>query len=135
MRPRCSPLRILVVEDEWLIADLVEAELRDAGFEVVGPASNARMALALVDHEQFDAAVLDVSLGGGYSFVVAEALAERGIPFFFTTGYVNADLPSAFRNYQVLTKPFRAGSLAAHVKTDLVPPARQRCQVDRAAEV
>ena len=105
--------RILVVEDEMMIAMLVEDMLSELGCAVVGPAHALDAALELARTESsLDAALLDVNLGGQPVFAVADALRERGVPAIFSTGYGDAGLREVDRGAQVLQKPFRAGDLA-----------------------
>ena len=105
--------RILVVEDEMMIAMLVEDMLAELGCSVVGPAHALEAALNLARTEQgIDAALLDVNLGGQPVFAVADALREKGVPAIFSTGYGDAGLRDVDRGSQVLQKPFRAGDLA-----------------------
>jgi CheY-like chemotaxis protein len=105
--------RILVVEDEMMIAMLVEDMLAELGCSVVGPAHALEAALNLARTEQgIDAALLDVNLGGQPVFAVADALREKGVPAIFSTGYGDAGLRDIDRGSQVLQKPFRAGDLA-----------------------
>ena len=105
--------RILVVEDEMMIAMLVEDMLSELGCSVVGPAHALDVALNLARTEQgLDAALLDVNLGGQPVFAVADALREKGVPAIFSTGYGDAGLRDIDRGSQVLQKPFRAGDLA-----------------------
>src|SRR5690348_9428474 len=80
-------LRILVVEDNFLVADTICEILADRGCEVVGPAPSLERGWKLAREEALDGAVLDVNLSGEVSFPLAKALAERGIPFLFLTGY------------------------------------------------
>src|SRR6202045_5470871 len=87
-----SPLsgrRVLVVEDETMVAWLLEDMLADLGCAVVGPAAHVNQALAMLDAEAIDAAVLDVNLQGQKSYPIADAIAARGVPFAFSTGYNN----------------------------------------------
>ena len=105
--------RILVVEDELMIAMLVEDMLADLGCTVVGPAHTLDAALKLVESEgQIDAALLDVNLAGQPVFPVADALRARHVPPIFSTGYGEAGLREADAGAPVLQKPFRAGDLA-----------------------
>ena len=76
-KPRC---RVLVVEDEAMIAMLVEDMVLDFGSEVVGPVANLNDAIALAQTAELDAAILDINVGGSVIFPVAEILSERGIP-------------------------------------------------------
>lgn len=101
-----SPRRILVVEDEALVAMLVEDALLDAGFEVIGPARTVAQALEMLAAESPSAAVLDLNLAGESSGAVADALAARGVPFVVATGYGAAGLPQGHRGVPVLPKPY-----------------------------
>jgi DNA-binding response OmpR family regulator len=103
--------RILVVEDEALVAMLVEDALIDAGFAVIGPARSVSQALELLKAEPLDAAVLDLNLGGENSVSVADALAARGIPFLVATGYGAAGLPAHLKHIPVLPKPYDPADL------------------------
>ena len=99
--------RILVVEDESLVAMLLETILEDMGATPVGAIATVEEALALVasDHD-LDAALLDVNVAGREVFPVAEALKARGIPFVFSTGYGEGGLPDAWRGQATIQKPF-----------------------------
>jgi CheY-like chemotaxis protein len=98
--------RILVVEDEPLIAMDIGASLSDAGCEVVGPAPSIESAKALIAAADFDAALLDANLGGRPADELAAALTRLNIPFIFVTGYGREGLPEAFRQGPVISKPF-----------------------------
>lgn len=111
--------RVLVVEDEMLVAMNLEDTLVDLGAEVVGPAMRLDTALELARIEQFDVAVLDINLHGGRSYPVAEALRERGLPFVFATGYGHAEGAEAFSDVAILVKPYRAEELADALKSAL----------------
>jgi CheY-like chemotaxis protein len=87
MTSALSGRRVLVVEDEMMVAWLLEDMLADFGCAVVGPAAGVNQALAMLDAEAFDAAVLDVNLKGQKSYPIADTLAARGVPFVFSTGY------------------------------------------------
>jgi CheY-like chemotaxis protein len=99
-------LRILVVEDEAAISLLLEDMLLDFGCELVGPAARLSSALDIASRETIDLAILDVNVAGEPIYPVAEALAERGVPFVFSTGYGSAGIKDAFRDRPVLQKPF-----------------------------
>jgi CheY-like chemotaxis protein len=103
--------RVLVVEDEMVVAMLVEDMIADLGYEVAGIVSRVDDAMKLVDSEGFDVAVLDVHLNGRLIFPFADALAERHIPFVFATGYGERGIPREHSNWPVLQKPFRAEDL------------------------
>lgn len=103
--------RVLIVEDESLVATMVEDYLLDVGYEVIGPAGTVDAALDLVEHVDFDVAVLDINLAGTRSYPVAEALEARGIPYLFLTGYDRFSIPEPFRQRYGLQKPFRMRDL------------------------
>ncbi|WP_349368970.1 response regulator [Salinarimonas sp.] len=98
--------RALVVEDEVLVAMMLEDTLDTLGYAVVGPAHRLRDGLAAVEREAIDVAVLDVNLDGARSLPIADALAARGIPFVFATGYGEAGLAGAHPDAPVVRKPF-----------------------------
>jgi len=104
-------LRILVVEDEAAISLLLEDMLLDFGCEVIGPAARLSAALDAVAREQVDLAILDVNVAGEPIYPVAEALAQRSIPFVFSTGYGSAGIRDSFRDRPVLQKPFAQNDL------------------------
>jgi CheY-like chemotaxis protein len=106
-------LRLLIVEDEMLVAMNIEDMLLDLGHEVAGIASRLEPALALAREAQLDAAILDVNLAGERSFAVADLLSERGIPFLFATGYGLQGIDERYRGRPVLQKPFRTHDLDA----------------------
>ena len=88
--------RLLLVEDEYLIAADLAFKLERAGVEVIGPVGTVEGALELVrDQGGLDGALLDVNLGGERVFPVADALADQGVPFIFTTGYDASIVPTA----------------------------------------
>ena len=101
-----EPRRILIVEDESLVAMLLETILEDMGCTPVGPASSIDEGLRLAASEQLDGALLDVNVAGRQIFPVAEALRERGVPFVFSTGYGEGGLPDEWRGQRTIQKPF-----------------------------
>ena len=104
--------RILVVEDEMIVAMLIEDILTDAGVAVVGPAARVSRALELLEEETaLDGALLDLNLAGEITTPVAEALRSRGIPFAFATGYGAAGVPDTFAGQPLLQKPFQEHDL------------------------
>jgi CheY-like chemotaxis protein len=104
--------RILIVEDEPVIAMLLEEILTDNGFEIAAIASTVEQAMALAGSLELDGALLDVSLGEDDVFPVARVLDERGLPFAFTTGYGAAGLPTEWETRPVFTKPYDIQLLA-----------------------
>jgi DNA-binding response OmpR family regulator len=112
MTDASPPRRVLVVEDEMMIAMMLEDMLADMGHEVVGVAPNLKTALVMAQGEQFDVAILDINLAGERSFPVAEVLRTRGLPFLFATGYGTLGLEDPFREVHTLKKPFQMTDLA-----------------------
>ena len=100
--------RILIVEDEPIIAMEMIDVISQAGCVPVGPAANVRSALAQIRDEEFHAALLDANLDGEPADGIAAALTRRGISFAFVTGYGRDSLPEAFRQAPLLAKPFNA---------------------------
>jgi len=99
--------RILVVEDESLVAMLLETILEDMGCQPVGAYSTVDEALkVLEDGVEIDGALLDVNVAGREVFPVAEALKARGLPFVFSTGYGEGGLPESWRGNPTIQKPF-----------------------------
>ena len=101
--------RVLIVEDEFLVAAMLEDELIDHGAVVVGPAASLQEALRLAAAGEFDVAVLDWNLDGESSAPLGEMLRAAGIPFVISTGY--GAVPANFAEYQVLSKPYDPGEL------------------------
>jgi CheY-like chemotaxis protein len=105
-----SPLRdrrILVVEDEYLIAMTLSEHLEEVGSTVVGPVSSVEKAIkAIESNQQIDAAVLDLNLGGAMAYPVADALLARNIPFIFTSGYEGDALRERYPQIKNCLKPY-----------------------------
>jgi DNA-binding NtrC family response regulator len=107
-----SGRRVFVVEDEMLVAWLMEDMLVELGCVVIGPAVRVDEALRMIETSAIDLAVVDVNLNGERSFPVADALAERGVPFAFSTGYHIDSLPAQYRGFPMLRKPFARSKLS-----------------------
>ena len=121
MNSRLSGRKVLVVEDEMIVVWLLEDMLVDLGCAIVGPANSVNQALAMIDAEAFDAAVLDVNLDGQMSYPVADALTARGMPFVFSTGYDKDTLRDGYRTFPVLQKPFHRSELGDALAKLLTP--------------
>ena len=98
--------RILIVEDEFLLAVLIEETLQSFGCETIGPFTKLELGLKASRQESFDLAILDINLNGTMAYPLADELLSRGIPFLFLTGYAAKDLPEAYRSLNRLQKPF-----------------------------
>jgi DNA-binding response OmpR family regulator len=108
--------RILVVEDESMIALYIAEILEDHGFKVVGPVATLSGAIALARRERLDGALLDVNILGGRVDNVAEILNRRGVPFIFVTANGRDDLPERFTNTTLVGKPFNPSNLIREIK-------------------
>lgn len=112
MSQALSGRRVLIVEDESLVAMLLETILEDMGCTTVGPASTVDEGLTIVaDGETLDAALLDVNVAGSQVFPVARALKDRGVPFVFSTGYGEGGLPDEWRGQSTIQKPFTEAAI------------------------
>ena len=118
---------MLVVEDEALVGIMIQECLTEFGFQIVGPVCTASDALQAAKDGNFDAAILDINLGDGMVYQVAEILVRRQVPFVFVTGYDADSVDSRFREIPVLQKPVEREMLqklfaqgANHAMTGLV---------------
>jgi len=102
---RIDKPRVLVVEDEALVGIMIQECLTELGFQIVGPVCTASDALQAAKDGAFDAAILDINLGDGMVYQVAEILSRRHVPFVFVTGYDADSVDSRFRHIPVLQKP------------------------------
>ena len=108
--------RVLVVEDEVLVAMAVEGLLEDLGCDVAATCAHLDEALRRAAAEPVDFAILDLNLDGKRSFAVADILRARGVPFVFATGYDVATLDGAYADQPTLAKPFMPGDLERVLK-------------------
>lgn len=108
-----SGRRVLVVEDEMMVLLNIEDMLADLGCATIFAAATVESALAIVAKERVDFAILDVNLNGQKSYGIADALAPRGIPFVFSTGYSDKRIEARFDDRPVLEKPYNEKELAA----------------------
>ena len=96
---------MLLVEDEALVAMMIQECLTESGHSVIGPISRAADALQAAKEVEFDAAILDINLGDGMAYPVADIVAARGVPFVFVTGYEADTVDERFSHVPVLQKP------------------------------
>jgi CheY-like chemotaxis protein len=122
--PDLAGRRVLVVEDEMLVAMLVEDILAQLGCTVVGPAARIAEALPMARSEALDCAFLDVNVAGERVFPVAAALAERRVPFVFVSGYGEDALEAPFADRPALRKPFPPSEIEAVLRRCLTLPAK-----------
>ncbi len=112
--------QVLVVEDEGMVAMLLEDMLSDLGHQVVATVGSIERATELVANTSFDLAILDVNLNGHHTYPLAETLQQRGIPFVFATGYGRSGLETKWKDTPVLQKPFTEQDLQRVIQTAVV---------------
>ena len=108
--------KILVVEDEPILAFDIETTLEEMGHETVGPVGRLSEAAALIDEKQFDCAILDVNILGGHITPLAESLLDRGVPVLLATGYDNFALSERLMQLPRLHKPYSSEELQTEVR-------------------
>ena len=118
--PPRSP-RVLVVEDQMLVALEIASLLEDMGCEPVGPVGHIQTALLAVTKEPLDAALLDVDLAGESVEPIADFLRRRGIPFALVTAYARERLPERLRDCPYVAKPFTFADVKATVSALFAP--------------
>ena len=100
--------RILIVEDDWIVAQDMSDMVEELGGAVVGPAGQLAQGLALAESEELAGAILDVNLNGENTFALADRLLANNVPVIFSTGYDATMLPGRFADVYRLPKPFTA---------------------------
>jgi len=119
--------RVLLVEDEVMIALMFEDVLAELGCEVIGPVSRMAAAKTMIKTRHVDCALLDINLHGQPVYPLVELLTERSVPFAFVTGYGAGGVDEQFRQYPVLHKPFDSQGLKGMlVKMTRRPAAGRR---------
>ncbi|HEX8400233.1 MAG TPA: response regulator [Allosphingosinicella sp.] len=108
--------RILIVEDEYYLADDLATELRRNGSGVIGPVATVAEAGRIVAGKDVDCVILDMNLRGEMSFSIADDLERAGIPFLIATGYNSASLPDRFNAVPRVEKPFEVGQVIASLE-------------------
>jgi len=111
-----NSLRILVVEDEMMIAMMLEDMLADLGHKVAGIAMRLPQAMNLAKDVEADIAILDINLDGRKSFPAAEVLRQRGVKLIFASGYGSAGLEAPFLEEVIVKKPFEANDIRAALR-------------------
>jgi len=112
--------RALIVEDEPLVAELLEDMLREAGYEIAACLGTLDKAMAALESVSCDFAILDINLRGRSTEPVAAVLRGRGVPFLFVSGYGSAQLSQQFLDAPLLSKPFRDEQLIRAIQSVLV---------------
>jgi DNA-binding response OmpR family regulator len=123
-----SGYRVLVIEDDYLVAQDLASTLRERGALVLGPAPNAARARALAEQSELDCALLDVNLKGQFVFDLAYSLIDKGVHTIVTTGYDLSFLPADLRHVTCLQKPVDTETLVGAIRMvdPRVPSARSR---------
>ena len=101
LRGRC----VLIVEDEYFLADDLAKGFADVGIDILGPVPTLAKALVFAEHRQLSGAVLDINLGSDKVYEVADALVGRDVPVVFVTGYAKSDIPARFADVPFCQKP------------------------------
>ena len=117
MQTDTRTFQVLVVEDEGMVAMLLEDMLADLGHQVVATAGSIEQASELVAEGGFTLAILDVNLNGHRTYPLAEALTEKAIPFVFATGYGRSGLEEKWKSKPVLQKPFTEQDLKRVIRS------------------
>lgn len=112
-RARYAGRRVLIVEDEAMIAGLIESIVGKGGWSVVGPVATVERALETIDRERLDAALLDVRINGRDVYAVADVLMRRRIPFGFVSGFARKQMPPGYRDCAHIAKPFTPEAILA----------------------
>jgi DNA-binding response OmpR family regulator len=118
--------RVLVVEDNPMVARFTRLLLTQLGCEVVGPVARIEDALVLAENERLDAALLDVNVGDRSAVPIGEVLDRRGTPYAVMTGYGRENMPAAFHDRPCLYKPFRESDLKAAISVLIAPSGSVR---------
>jgi CheY-like chemotaxis protein len=116
-------LAVLIVEDDVLLGEAIGLCVEQAGYEVAGCAQSVEDALATLGRKTVDGALLDINLQGELVYPVANALAERGVPFVFVTAQPQSEIPEPHRHRPVVPKPYYDGALCAALAT-MLPEGR-----------
>jgi CheY-like chemotaxis protein len=123
--------RALIVEDEGLIASMIEDMLHDLGHGVAAAVGSVPRALAVLSNTAVDFAILDVNLGSGRSYRIAEELSARGIPFIFATGYGLPGIIPEWSHIPVVQKPFEPETLRRGIEQAMSAQGLSRPSADR----
>lgn len=107
--------RVLVIEDEYFLANDLEQALRASGAEVIGPTGDLQEALRLVRRDGFDVAVIDINLRDDSAIVLADELMRQNVPFVFATGYGRDAIPQRFSHVTLCEKPFNDRDIIASI--------------------
>ena len=116
--------RILIVEDSPVVAPFTAELLGELGCKVVGPAPNMASARELIENETFDAALMDVHIRGERVFSLCDLLAERSVPFVFTSGYADWEMPDDWTSRPRLQKPYTMSQVCEALEALLVSERR-----------
>jgi DNA-binding response OmpR family regulator len=111
-----SGCRVLIVEDEYFVANDLEEALKACGANVVGPIADYSEAYHQAVHDQFDLALLDINLRNKETYPIADELIRQGVPFIFCTGYDRKLIPERFAGVRLCSKPFKMSELIDQIE-------------------
>ena len=108
---RLSGMRVLIVEDEYYLADDLSRSLVQAGARVIGPVGSVEEAEGLLPGNDFDCAIIDMNLRGEFTYAIAERLERASVPFIVATGYNRDSLPATLKDVPCVEKPYLASEV------------------------
>jgi len=114
-------MSILVVEDNFLVGEMIRLAVEDADFQVVGPVPTADQGAKLAEQSVLKGALLDINLGGGFVFPLARLLQSKGVPIIFVSGYDRTILPSDMQDVQLVSKPILGSELTRITRDHFSP--------------
>src|SRR3954466_8264740 len=117
-------MSILVVEDNFLVGEMIRLAVEDADFQVVGPVPSADQGAKLAEQSVLNGALLDINLGGRFVFPLARQLQSKGVPIIFVSGYDRTILPSDMQDVQLVSKPILGSELTRIPRDNFSPGAR-----------
>jgi DNA-binding NtrC family response regulator len=107
---------ILIIEDEFMMALMLEEMLKDLGYSISGKIGNIDSALLQIQNTAFDAVILDVNLDGHMTYQLADFFIDKKIPFLFSTGYAQESILNQYAGYMTLQKPYTREQLKTHLE-------------------
>jgi DNA-binding NtrC family response regulator len=131
---RLKGCRVLVIEDEYFLADDLDRVLRDEGAEVIGPVGSRSEAMTLIDRDGFDIAVIDLNLRDESAYPLADELDRQGIPFIFATGYASAMIPEKYSRILRWEKPYELEDIVEGL-APLCDSAMKKQRADRPDDI
>jgi DNA-binding NtrC family response regulator len=130
---RLKGCRVLIIEDEFFLADDLERALRDDGAEVIGPVGERSEAMRLIDCDGFDVAIIDLNLRDESAYPLADELERKGIPFIFATGYSSAMIPERYSRILRWEKPYEVDGIVEGLAPFCASAVKKRARIGQTA--